>query len=369
MQNNLDIVLTGGHAATTAISVIKEIKKNHTDWKLFWIGPKSAVEGKDAPTLASLVMPKLGVKFVSITTGRLQRKFTFWTIPSLLKIPFGIIQAFQILIKIKPKIIISFGGYASVPVCIAARFFGIPVVIHEQTAAAGLANKIVSKFANKILIAREESRKYFALPAQARKVVLIGNPVRQEILAISPKQKLPKTPTIYITGGSSGSVPVNKIIDKVLPELLKKYNVIHQTGKIDFQYFMLAYANNKNYEVHEFINIDEIPRVFEKADFVISRGGANTVSEIMMTKRPAILIPIPWVQNDEQNKNAKLAEEVGIAIIIKQDEFNEETLTHGLEYLQKNWKKMTESKESEVVSLDKSAAKKFVEEIEKMTRS
>lgn len=358
MQKNLNLALTGGHAATTAISVIKEIKKTHKDWNLYWIGPKSAVEGKYIPTLASTVMPSLNVKFIPILTGRLQRKFTPWTIPSLLKIPYGFIQSFMILSRVRPKAVVSFGGYASVPVCLVAKIFGIPVVVHEQTSGAGLANKIVGGFANRILIARKESAKFFD-PA---KTTLIGNPVRQEFLNISPKRKLPKTPTVYITGGSSGSVPMNKVINKALPEIIKKYKIIHQTGKIDFNHFKKL--ENKNYKVYESINADEIPRIFEKTDLLISRAGANTISEIIITKRPAILIPIPWVQNDEQTKNAQMAENLGLAIIIKQDEFNPETLIHGLEYLTKNFERMVSSKGSEFVELDKSAATRFVEILE-----
>src|SRR5476649_1998423 len=126
-----NIILTGGHAATTAIAVIQEIEKRNSNYSLYWIGPKSAVEGKSVPTLAFQVMEKLGVKFIPITTGRLQRKFTIWTIPSLLKIPVGIFQSFKIISEIKPKIVISFGGFASVPVCFVAWVFGIPVIIHE----------------------------------------------------------------------------------------------------------------------------------------------------------------------------------------------------------------------------------------------
>ncbi len=352
--------MTGGHAATTAVAMIQEVKEKYPEWNLYWVGPASAVEGKNVPTLASRVMRKLGVEFIPIISGRLQRKFTIYTIPSLVKVPYGTLQSIAIILRVRPKVVVSFGGYASVPVCIAAKIFGISIIIHEQTTGAGLANKIVSRFANKIAIARRESNKFFP----SDKTVLVGNPVRKEILNIKPKTKLPKTPTIYITGGSSGSVPLNKIIDKVLPELLKKYIVIHQTGKIDFQYFKLREA--KNYLVFDFIDMGMTPEIFEKADFIISRAGANTVAEIMITKRPSILVPIPWVQNDEQTKNAKLAENAGIAIIIKQDEFNSETLMHGLMNLEKNWKSMVNSKDSELAELDKMAAKKMVEEIVKV---
>jgi len=99
------VVLTGGHAATTAVAIIEEIKSEGLGWELYWIGVKNAIEGKKLTTLESEVLPGLGVKFLPLTTGRVQRRFTVWTIPSLLKIPVGIIQAFYYLIKIKPRVL------------------------------------------------------------------------------------------------------------------------------------------------------------------------------------------------------------------------------------------------------------------------
>ena len=359
---NTKILMTGGHAATTAIATIKEIKEKYPDWELIWVGPESAVEGKVVPTLASKVMPKLGVKFIPITTGRLQRQFTIWTIPSLLKIPFGVISAFEIILKNKPEVVVSFGGYASFPICMAAKALNIPVIIHEQTSAAGLANKMVAKFATKIAIARETSKKYFP----TTKTVLVGNPVRKEFLKVKPKKQISKTPVIYVTGGSSGAQVINSIIFESLPDLLDKYYVIHQTGKLDFD--KAREIKSDNYEVHEFIDEKEIIEVFEKADLIIGRAGANTVSEILISRRPAILIPIPWVQNDEQTKNAKLVEEAGIGLIIKQKDLGKDLLLEKIEFILKNWKKITDSPESQIAKLDKEAANRFVEEISKLLK-
>ena len=130
------MVFTGGHAATTAVAVVEEIKDEGKEWKLYWIGVKNAIEGKKVITLESEVLPRLGVKFIPITTGRLQRKFTFYTIPSLLKIPVGFVQSFYYLLKIKPKAVLSFGGFASFPVVFNSRLLGIPVIVHEQTSVA-----------------------------------------------------------------------------------------------------------------------------------------------------------------------------------------------------------------------------------------
>jgi UDP-N-acetylglucosamine--N-acetylmuramyl-(pentapeptide) pyrophosphoryl-undecaprenol N-acetylglucosamine transferase len=366
-ESKSDVLLTGGHAATTAIATIEEIQKRHPNWHLSWVGPRSAVEGKFVPTLASAIMPKMGIKFIPVTTGRLQRRFTVWTIPSLLKIPYGVLQAFKIVSEVKPRIVVSFGGYASVPVCFAAWVFRIPVFIHEQTVSVGLANKINSFFSNKIFIAREESRKYFPV----NKTVLIGNPVSSEILKIKSKTKLDKIPTIYITGGSSGAQKINTAIKDSLYELLRKYKLIHQTGKLDYEEFKkmkIGFPSdlNKNYEVYDFIDPASISSIFERADIIVSRAGANTLSEIMVTKRPSVLIPIPWTSNNEQTENARLVEKSGLGIVLLEKDLNTANLLEKLDYVVKNWKEMVTKSDSSIAELDRNASKRFVDEIDLM---
>lgn len=370
MSDKINIVLTGGHAATTAISCIEEIKSRKLDWNLFWIGPKSAVEGRLVPTLASKIMPKLDVKFIPIITGRLQRRFTIWTIPSLLKIPIGVFQSFKILIDIKPKAIMSFGGFASVPVCFAAWILRIPVLIHEQTAAAGLANRINSFFAKRILIARKGSEEYFPKD----KIILTGNPVSKNILKIRRKNVLSlrdknKNPVIYVTGGSSGAQRINKIVGESLYELLKNYKLIHQTGKLDYEEFKNKRDEfpsdlKKNYEVYDFIDPNEVYRMFETADIIISRSGANTVSEILVSGRPSILIPIPWTSHNEQFKNAKMIEKTGLGFILEEKDLNTQNLLIKLEYIVKNYTKIVKNADYSIADLDKEASKRIVEEIQ-----
>lgn len=116
------IVLTGGHAATTAVATVEEILRRRENWGLYWLGAKNAIEGKDVPTLDVEIFPKLSVSFNPIYAGRIQRKFSIWTIPSLLKIPVGFIQSLFLLKKIKPDLILSFGGFVSFPVVFWGRY-------------------------------------------------------------------------------------------------------------------------------------------------------------------------------------------------------------------------------------------------------
>lgn len=326
------VVLTGGHAATTAVALVQEIKSEGLNWELTWIGVKNAIEGKKVVTLESEVLPRLGVKFLPLTTGRIQRRFTIWTIPSFLKIPVGIIQAFYYLVKIKPSVVLSFGGFAAYPVVLDAKLLRIPVVIHEQTSVAGRSNILSVKFASEIAISRIGSKKYYP----ADKCVLTGNPVMKEITKIKPKLTLGNPPVIFVTGGSRGSQSINSALAPILKKLLSKYKVIHQTGGLDYLKFSdikqkLPQALRNNYDVFIRVNPLEVYKTYQESDIVVARAGANTVSEIMTVKRPAILIPLSISFMDEQTKNAEIAKAWGVAKIIRQDALTPEILFKNIE--------------------------------------
>lgn len=339
----IKVVLTGGHAATTAIAVVEEIRSKKLDWDLTWIGVKNAIEGKKLATLESEALPKLGVKFLALTTGRMQRRFTLWTIPSILKIPVGFIQSFYYLMKIHPKVVLSFGGFASFPVVFNANLFGIPVVIHEQTSTIGRANRFATKFASKIALSRRESLDFYP----KEKCVVTGNPVMKEITKIKPRFELGNPPAVFITGGSRGSQTINKSVEKILRSLLSKYRIIHQTGGLDYRKFsdikqQLPMALKNNYEVFVRVNPLEVSGIFKQCDIIIARAGANTASEIMIVKRPSILIPLPFSFMDEQTKNARIAESWGVARVINQKELTPDLLLKNINEVVDNFSKIVE---------------------------
>ncbi len=342
--DRIKIVLTGGHAATTALATIEELIKTGIPMDMYWIGARSAVEGKRVPTLESKIFPGLGVRHHPIIMGRLQRKWTVWTLPAYAKIPFGFLHALILLIKIRPKIILSFGGYVAFPVVFGGWLLRIPVIVHEQTTAVGLSNKLSAHFANRIAISREESRSHFP----QNKVVLTGNPILSEIKAVTSKPKPANPPVIYIAGGSRGSQTINNAVREVLVELLTRYKVIHQTGQLDFASMEKVKSNlpknlEQRYEVYDFINPQEIGAIYQKSDIVVARGGANTVSEIIITKRPAVIIPIPWTRYDEQNKNAQKAAKIGLATVITQDDLTGSVLLEKINDTYHNWVKIVRS--------------------------
>jgi UDP-N-acetylglucosamine--N-acetylmuramyl-(pentapeptide) pyrophosphoryl-undecaprenol N-acetylglucosamine transferase len=366
---NQKIILTGGHAATTALAVVEELirRKEQFSWEIYWVGTRYAIEGKKTPTLEFDIFPQKGVIFKPIVAGRLQRRFTLWTIPSLIKIPFGFFHALFVVASIRPRVILSFGGFAAFPVVLAGWFLRIPVILHEQTATGGRANLVSAFFARKILLAREESVTDFS----QKKTKVVGNPVLTQITEIMPKQNLGTPPIIFVTCGSRGSQNINKIIDKNLEELLSKYYLVHQTGHLDFKYFeerkkKISENLKKNYEIYDRVDPMQIDNLYRLADLVIARAGANTVSEIIASKRPAILIPIPWSFRDEQRKNADFAVKFGVAKILSEKEA-EEKLFDEVENTFHNWKNIIEKIKGKI-SPDIKAAENVVNEIEEILK-
>jgi len=358
---NIRIVLTGGHAGTAGIAVLTEIRKIEKlkNAQYFWIGSKVAIEGKKVPTLESQVLPKLGVNFYPITAGKLQTKFTIHTIPALLKIPVGFIQALFAIIKIKPKIILSFGGFISFPVVFWAKMLGIPVIIHEQTAAVGRAFLASIPFATRALLSRSESKKYIG----GKTTEVVGNPLMSGILSIKQKSFLPKRPTLLVIGGSRGSNFLNELMLSIVKELLVDFNVIHITGEIDYKLQSIYRESldkslKNNYAIYPKINPLNMKDVYQNIDLAISRSGANTVSELMYIKKPAIFIPLPRTYLDEQVKNAQSAVNYGLGVVLSEEEAIGTRVIAEIKKLTENWNEIYENLKNKK-SPDSDASKKI----------
>lgn len=331
------IVLTGGHAATPGIAVSEALKERFPDAKLYWIGSKYAVPGTRATTLEYKILPEIGVNFQALVPAKLQTKFTRHTIPLLLNIPLSFIQALWLLLKIRPKVVMSFGGFSSFPVIFWGWMFGSPIILHEQTVAVGRSNLAAAFFANKIALSRRESAKYFP----GGKTIVTGNPLMKDVLAIKPKKNLGKQKTILVIGGSRGSEFINEEIIKIVPDLVKKYQVIHLTGDRDFLKYKAMEA--RGYKVLAFVDPRARRRdLFEKADLIISRAGANTVSEVLYIKRPTIFIPLPRNFMDEQRKNADYAQKFGIAKVMLETDITPTTLVNTINHIFENWQSMVD---------------------------
>lgn len=366
MQNNKRVLFTGGHASSTSYAVIKEILDQDKNWELFFIGGRSSFEGKSSRALYSISLPETKVTCYSIISGRLQRRFTRWTIPSLLKIPIGFVQSFILLLMIKPDIVVSFGGYAAFPVVFSGWLLRKKIILHEQTAAAGRANIYSAFFADRIAISRSTSKKYFPKD----KTILTGNPISPNLFGLKRKENLSKIPLIFITGGASGSKIINETLYLILDKLLEDYKVVHQTGDIQFEKFKkkqrsLSVSVRRNYTVRSMIPSGKWHKYLKKADLIVSRSGANMVSEILYLKIPAILIPLPIAYLDEQKRNALIVKKVGLAEIIDQSELDHLLLYQKIQQIIDNWDNYTKRSEK-YISPDTDAGRKMIKLIEQL---
>lgn len=321
----MKVLITGAHF-TPAVAVIEDLKKQ-PDIDVVYVGRKTTQEGDFSPSAESKILPILGVKFISITTGRLQRSFTLYTIPSLLKIPIGFVQAFFIILNERPDVILSFGGYVAVPIVLVGWLFSIPIIVHEQTLVSGLANKISSFFADKIALSFSSEKQ-----KMEDRFIITGNPIRKEILeAARLSKKRSSKKTILITGGNQGSHIINLAVEQILGQLVKDFDVIHVTGENKFSDFerldKLRISKNyqESYIVKKWIEKDW-GEILRKVDLVISRAGINTLSELAYLGIPTLVIPIPYLYQDEQNKNAKYFEKKGLVKIISQSNLTSEEL-------------------------------------------
>lgn len=311
------VVICGGHHSSALVVAEKLRERGH---RVFWFGHKYSMIGDENPSAEFLEVSQKGIPFVVIRAGKWQPRHHFWQ--NFFRIPLGFWESIKKLLEVRPDLVVSFGGYIALPVAYSAAFLGILVFTHEQTIVVGLANKLIAKIARKVFITFENSAKYFS----GEKVILTGLPLRDCLFEKGQKLFGNSKKTIYITGGKQGSHVINEAVFQILPELLKKFNVLHQCGSStlfgDFERALKIKRDlgirGKNYRPKEYFFEEEIGSVFSSADLVISRAGAHIIYELLVLRKPAILIPIPWSSRDEQLKNAQMLQSLGLAEILSQ---------------------------------------------------
>lgn len=334
----MKLVITGGHLSPL-LAVLDVLP---SDFSILVIGRKHALEGDRAISLEYQALQERSILFKEISTARLQRKWTQHTLFSLFKFPYGFFQALFILKQFAPDAVLSFGGYVSLPVTLVCLLLHIPVVIHEQTLGAGLANRIASIWARKVCISWESSRRFFP----KSKTVFTGNTIRKYKMSnIKYQISEEELPVIYITGGSVGSHVINVLVEGCLENLLKNYKVIHQTGDAhkyrDFERLQklkesLGKTLKAKYHLVKFVKPEDIGSVLSKADLVVSRSGINTVTELLFFDKPSLLIPLPFSQDNEQLENAFFLRDAGLGEVASQDSLNTIALLELIDSMVKN---------------------------------
>ena len=339
----MKLLITGGHL-TPALAIIDVLvqNKSQTFDKIIFVGRKYALDTEKTLSLEYREITKRRLEFIPLNAGRLTRILSARSIRNLVKVPIGFFNAWSILRKGKPDVILSFGGYLALPIALWSLFLRIPLYTHEQTISPGITNRIIGFFSKKIFLAFEESSPYF----NRRKTIVTGNPVRKSIFFTDKKPFLcqKNKMALYITGGSLGSHSVNVHVSRILRNLLQTYIVIHQTGdtkeyndydKLLKQKLELPPDFQNRYFLAKHFFEDEIGYVYSLSDIVIGRSGANTFFELIALKKPAVLIPLPWSAHGEQKKHAELFKEKGIGEIFFQNG-SSDTLLHIIHSMAKN---------------------------------
>ena len=306
---------TGGHIYP-AIAIANELKSRFPNAEFLFVGAKDKMEMQK--------VPQAGYKISGLWIAGLQRRLTFDNALFAVKLLSSLLQSRTIIRNFKPDVVIGTGGFASGPLLQVAVFAGIPIVIQEQNSYPGITNKLLSKNANKICVAYENLERFFP----KHKLILTGNPVRQDLIAIDSKREeairyfdLNTTKkTLLVLGGSLGARRVNQLIAKeILTFAAHNVQVIWQCGKLYFDDYK-SFEENENIQIHSFI--DRMDLAYAAADVVISRAGASSVSELCIVGKPVIFIPSPNVAEDHQTKNAQAVVDKKGAILLKELELD-----------------------------------------------
>lgn len=331
------LIITGGHL-TPALAVIEKLQllflEKKVDLEIYWVGRKYAYEGENTLSVEYRTIQEKKIPFWELSTGKLSRTLNWYFFINLLKIPVGFLQSIRIIEAIKPDLLLSFGGYLALPVCIAAKLKHIPLISHEQALLPGLANIIIAKIADYVCYSWPDTK--IQLPEDKKS--LTGNPVRQAISNFSqpPNLNIPeKKKVIFLTGGNLGSHILNNFLKEVLSQLLRKYYLIHQVGESqkfdDFNSLLKLRQNlseefQQQYFITKYVNEKDLGWILNRADLVIGRAGANIVTELLALNKQAILVPLPWAGQNEQMENARFLKNLGLIEIIPQEKFTPEIL-------------------------------------------
>ncbi len=272
-----------------------------------------------------------GITYIYTPAGKVRRYASLRNFTDSFITFIGTVSALFTLFRLYPDIVMSKGGYGSVPTTFAARILGIPVFIHESDAKPGRANLFASKWAVRIAISFESAVKFF--PEKVRgKIARTGIPIRKALMRIEKegaRQYLgleEDIPTVLILGGSQGAMHINEIVISALSDLVSFANIIHQTGQANFKNVQeistVALMKNPHadrYHPINYLNEISLQRAAGVADVVVSRAGANSIAEIGLWKKPSIIIPIPESVSHDQRTNAYAYARTGAAIVLEEE--------------------------------------------------
>lgn len=321
------IVLTGGGTAghvTPNIALIPQLQKE--GWDIHYIGTYTGIEKR-------LIEP-LGIPYYPISSGKLRRYLDIKNFTDPFRVLKGAGESLTLLRKLKPSIVFSKGGFVSVPVVFAGWANRVPVIIHESDMTPGLANRLSIPFSTQVCVNFPETLAH--LPK--KKTILTGTPIRCELFQGDPEKGRElcnfdnKKPVLLMMGGSLGSVKINRCLREALKDLLPTFQIIHLCGKGNLDTSLIG---QRGYQQFEYVQ-QELPHLFALADVILSRGGANAISELVALQKPHLLIPLSVHQSrGDQLLNARSFEKQGYSKVLEEEEMTSTRLAENIHTLYK----------------------------------
>ena len=312
---------TGGHIFP-AVSIANALRELVPDCQILFVGALGRMEMER--------VPQAGYEIIGLPVRGFDRKRPWRNISVLIDLMRSMRQVKKVIREFKPDVAIGVGGYASGAAMKVAAQMGIPVLLQEQNGFAGVTNKLLKNDAARICVAYEGMERFFP----AEKIILTGNPVRQNLTSGVKNENL-KTMTLLIIGGSLGARTINEAIRAALPELSKQeLHVVWQTGKTyyaDCKAAWEAAGSPANIECLDFLS--DMPDRYAQADLVISRAGASSISELCLLGKPCILVPSPNVAEDHQTHNAMALVRKDAAVLVKDAEAKDKLVATALQLL------------------------------------
>ncbi len=309
-------VVTGGGSAGHVVPTLPIIEALQArNWNITYIGSDSGLEER-------LVAP-LGVGYFGVRPGKLRRYWSFDNLVDAFRVPLSILQVFGILGRIEPDVVFSKGGFVAFPVVAAAWLRRIPVVAHESDLSPGLANRLTLPFIASLCVNFDATR------VNARRVIHTGTPVRESLVRGDRERGLTATgfsgerPILAVVGGSLGAERLNLIVREALSALTQAFDVLHVcgAGKVD-----PSYLGTAGYEQRDFVG-KEWGDILAAADLVVSRSGANSLHELLILRKPNLLVPLPAsASRGDQIENAAYAETAGFSMVVAEADLTPDVL-------------------------------------------
>lgn len=348
---------TGGHIYP-ALAIIRKLQEKEKDLTILYIGTKDRMESK--------IIPKEGIDYLGIEMEGLNRKNPFKNVKVIKNLIANVNLLKQKIKEFNPDVVIGVGGYVTFPVIYAAHKCGVKTVIHEQNSIPGVTNKILSRYASRVLVSLPGSSKYF----KTNNVVYTGNPRSEEVVKIEVANKKDyglsnDKKLVLIVMGSLGSTTVNNKFKEILSNFKNKdYEVLFVTGKNYYDNF--KDIKIKNVKIVPFL--DNMLGVLKFSDLIVSRAGASMISEMTTCGVPSILVPSPYVTANHQFINAKELEDAGASVIIEERNLESDILLKTIDELlndKEKYKSMVQANKKLGV---RTSASKIYEEIKKVIK-